>query len=42
MYFKDHPFYHEIGDRVINVNSTAKPNVPPFGAIGTVIGVINT
>lgn len=38
MYFSTHPFWHEIGDRVINVNSAAKPGVPPFGATGTVIG----
>lgn len=40
-YFSDHPFWHEVGDRVINVNSAAKSGVPPFGALGVVAGISN-
>lgn len=41
MYFLEHPFHHEVGDRVVNINSIAKANVPPFGAYGVVVGVVD-
>lgn len=38
IFYNDHPFYHDIGDRVICINQTTLNSIP-FGLSGTVVGV---
>ena len=53
-HYKDHPPYHELKDRVVSLNIKGQlrkkncltfclgSNFPPFGSIGTVIGILNS
>ncbi|EAS07144.2 XRN 5'-3' exonuclease amine-terminal protein (macronuclear) [Tetrahymena thermophila SB210] len=40
IYFKDQPFYHEVGDQVIYIGTYNTKNAP-FGLQGTIVGIMD-
>lgn len=39
IHFSEIPTYHELGDRVVNLNTNGENSIP-IGAYGTIVGIL--